>query len=258
LQRLTVELISFLSINGSPGQNKLLKLFAKRLAQTDVIVTFNWDTILDQVLSNQGKYQWHSAWGYGKTVRTEFTGPAKNPPPIPNKYPRLLKLHGSINWTAHNGTSHNGTSGIKRNIAKGWSPGDRPEQVVMMPPKMIKPEIWGRPGTDAPLPDSGGNDVTSGDFYPKLWIEAEEQLALCRRIVFVGYSFPPADFAVSNMLRRAVSARKIATGSFPVVDIVDPSAAELARRFEQSFKIKVPNENQYLSLGNYLSSSRAN
>jgi SIR2-like domain len=252
LQRLTVELISYLSVNGGPGQNKLLKLFAKRLVQTDVIVTFNWDTILDQVLSNQVKYQWHPSWGYGKTVRTKFNSSARNPPPIPNKYPRLLKLHGSINWIAFEGNS-----GTKRAITRGWYPGDRPEDVVMMPPKMIKPEIWGRQTTGNLLPGSGGNNKTSEDFYPRLWIEAEEQLALCRRIVFVGYSFPPADFAVSNMLRRAVSARKMETGSFPDVDIVDPNSAELARRFEQSFKIKVSSENQYLSLRNYLSSNRA-
>jgi len=47
LQELTVELISYLSVHGNPGQNGLLRSFAKRLAQTDVLVTFNWDTILE-------------------------------------------------------------------------------------------------------------------------------------------------------------------------------------------------------------------
>ena len=95
------------------------------------------------------------------------------------------------------------------------------------------------------------------NFYPKLWTEAQEQLSRSRRIVFIGYSFPPADFAVSNMLRRAFSIMKKSTGNFPTVDIVDPNAAVLAKRFEQSFKIGVPTENQYLSLGSYLHSGRA-
>jgi hypothetical protein len=100
----------------------------------------------------------------------------------------------------------------------------------------------------------GGNKEISRDFYPRLWAEAEKQLSLCRRIVFLGYSFPPADFAVSNMLRGAISIRKVSTGKFPDVDMVDPNSAELAKRFKQSFKIGVPIQNQYLSLENYLSS----
>ncbi|MHB8411290.1 MAG: hypothetical protein ACYDDI_05005 [Candidatus Acidiferrales bacterium] len=249
LQQLTVELISYLSTNGNPGQNALLRSFAKRLVRTDVIVTFNWDTILDRVLSNQSGYQWHPSWGYGKTVRNEFKYATHQPLSIPKKYPRVLKLHGSINWTAS-------ADRQRRAIEKAWNPHGKYGDVVMMPPKMIKPEVWGKQLTDSPA-DAGGNNKISTDFYPRLWAEAEKQLSLCRRIVFVGYSFPPADFAVSNMLRRAISTRKVSTGNFPDVDIVDPNSAELAERFKQSFKIDVPIDNQYLSLRNYLSSSRA-
>lgn len=252
LQEFTVELISHLSTTGSPGQNQLLRIFAKRLMQTDVVVTFNWDTILDRVLSNQIKYRWHASWGYGRTVRREFTYPARQPPAIPQKYPRLLKLHGSINWTAAAAQPD-----PRRSISRAWDPGGRFRDVVMMPPKMIKPEVWGRQQTDDPSPGSGGNGQVSKDFYRRLWAEAEKQLSRCRRLVFIGYSFPPADFAVGNMLRRAISSMKVSTGHFPDVDIVDPNSAELAKRFQQSFKIKVPIENQHLSLRNYLSSTRA-
>lgn len=247
LQQLTVELISHLSVNGSPGKNRLLRLFARRLLQTDVVISFNWDTILDRVLRNQRN--WHPAWGYGTTVRDEFEYSARSIPKIPNKYPRLLKLHGSINWVAYKANDE-----TTRAISRGWHPGERQSDVVMMPPKMIKPEVWGR-RSDAVT--TGGNSWVSEDFYPSLWEEAETQLSHCRRIVFVGYSFPAADFAVSNMLRRAISEMKVSTGKFPEVDIVDPNAARLAERFSQSFAIEVPISNQYLSLGNYLISQRA-
>lgn len=252
LQELTVELISHLSTRGSPGQNQILRRFARRLMQTDVVVTFNWDTILERALSNQNKYRWHPSWGYGRTVRQEFTYSARRPPLIPKKYPRLLKLHGSINWTAVAAQP-----GPRRSITRTWDPAGRYRDVVMMPPKMIKPEVWGRQQPKNLSGGSGGNRQISGDFYPRLWAEAEKQLSRCRRLVFVGYSFPPADFAVSNMLRRAISTMKVSTGRFPDVDIVDPNSAELATRFKQSFKIKVPIDNQYLSLRNYLSSKRA-
>jgi len=252
LQTLTTELISYLSTNGNPGKNLLLKSFAKRLVQTDVVITFNWDTILDRVLSNQTKYRWHPSWGYGRTVRKEFSYSARNTPTIPKKYIRYLKLHGSINWLAYKTNPE-----PRRVIARGWHPGARDGDVVMMPPKMIKPEVWGRQAPGELAGGQGGNSELSEGFYPRLWAEAEGQISRCRRLVFIGYSFPPADFAVSNMLRRAISTMKVATGRFPDVDIVDPNSSELARKFEQSFKIRVPTENQYLSLRNYLESKRA-
>ncbi len=89
LQRLTVELITYLSTKGSPGKNIYLKKFVERLAQTDVLVSFNWDTLLDRTLYN--KINWHPAWGYGATVRKRFT-PEMGDAPLAPKYPRLLKL----------------------------------------------------------------------------------------------------------------------------------------------------------------------
>jgi hypothetical protein len=126
----------------------------------------------------------------------------------------------------------------------------------MMPPKMLKPEVWSHQETINVPTGIGRNVAIEKDFYRRLWAEAEGQLSNCRRLVFIGYSFPPADFAVSNMLRRAISRMKVSTGHFPDVDIVDPNSAELAKRFKQSFNIEVRIENQYLSLKNYLRSER--
>lgn len=259
LQDMTVELISYLSTAGRPGQNKLLKRFVQRLAQTDVLITFNWDTLLDRALVNRRKDRrrkrgsfWNPSWGYGKTVRDTFTysGEWQSSKAISRKYSKLLKLHGSINWRASKLTS--GTESI---IESHWAAASNLREVVMMPPKMIKPEIWDA-GSIEPTSDSVyGNRALSG-FYPKIWREAEDQLKLCRRIVFIGYSFPPADFAVGNMLRRSLSEIK-ATRQSPAIDIVDPNATQLAERFEKSFKIKVPMGNCYLSLKSYLDTNRA-
>lgn len=253
LQELITELIAYLSLNGKPGQNDVLRKFADRLFKTDVIITFNWDTILDRTLSNRLKF-WHPRWGYGKSVKNEFKYNARHSLKVPQKYPRLLKLHGSINWTAHRWE----IGSEEKLIAHAWGPDQRNfKDVVMIPPKMIKSEIFGDIPLDENRPEEFfGNEVISRDFYTKLWSEAENHLSISRRIVFVGYSFPPADYAFGNMLRRAISRMKISLGRFPGVDIVDPNAAELAKRFEKSFKISVPVENQYLSLKNYLSSPR--
>jgi hypothetical protein len=44
-----------------------------------------------------------------------------------------------------------------------------------------------------------------------------------------------------------VSCREIKRGVFPGVDLVDPSSADFAKRFEQSFELKLSVENQLLS-----------
>lgn len=139
-------------------------------------------------------------------------------------------------------------------ISKTWGPENRIKDVVMIPPKMIKAELWGRATPANPLPEYHGIDAVPAGFFPKLWREAEEQLEVARRVVFIGYSFPPADFTFKNLFRRANFYKD--RRPVPAIDIVDPNAAELARRFQDSFRIPVPLENQYLSLKSYLTSAR--
>lgn len=244
LRKLTLELITFLSVHGNPNQNQILKAFRNLILDTDTIITFNWDTLLDRVLSNNTKRKWHPAWGYGPTVRKLFQYSGHETEEIPNKHSTLLKLHGSINWLA---------CGESKTIRAGFSPKQKVDDVVMMPPKMLKQEIWGSEPTELRSDPLRGNWAVHTDrLYPKLWQEAEHHLSKSKRIVFIGYSFPAADTSVFGLLRRSLANAKIAFDEQPDIHIVDPNAANLAKRFQQSFKIEVPIQNQFLSLGGYV------
>jgi hypothetical protein len=94
LRQLTIELFSYLSSEGSPNQNPVLRAFRNTLLDTDTVVTFNWDTLLDNVLSKGNK--WHPAWGYGLSVRKVFKYAGSKTRNPPKKHPTLFKLHGSI------------------------------------------------------------------------------------------------------------------------------------------------------------------
>ena len=238
LSNLTAELMSFLSLNGNPGQNKVLKSFVKKhIAQTDVIVSFNWDTLLDRVLSNQRKKtNWDRRWGYGYEVGKRFKCGRKNNDGKPGKYPKLFKLHGSVNWVSEKLDQDEKET---YSITPDWGELREYEKVVMMPPKMVKREIF---------------DPVA--IYQPIWNEAEKRMIKCKKIVFVGYSFPPADFAVSNMLRRVISSIKTEKRKSPTIVIVDPNVEELAKRFEASFNVKIDSDNRYLSLKSYLSGDR--
>ncbi len=235
LVKFAAELISFLSLKGSPGKNQLIKKFVSRIKQTDAIITFNWDTLLDRVLSNNQQHtRWQRGYGYGPTIRKLF--PYKKwRGKTPEHYPRLLKLHGSVNWVSNSNSEGKQPAG---KISEEWGAKANYERVVMMAPKMIKVQ------------------ELKEDLYKKLWKEAETQLIRSKRLVFIGYSFPPADYAVANLLRRVFSKIKKKKRKIPQIVIVDPEASERARNFEESFGIHIEIENMFLSLSSFVTSSR--
>jgi hypothetical protein len=71
--------------------------FLNSLHSDDVIVTFNWDTLLDRVLYDSGS--WNPQDGYGANFQGFFVNGWQPPRHRiePSKW-RLLKLHGSTNW----------------------------------------------------------------------------------------------------------------------------------------------------------------
>jgi len=74
---------------------------ARHLQDTDVVVTFNWDTLMDRALESET--HWSVEEGYGITPRQVFDRGWRDPVlSIKMPSPRLIKLHGSTNWlTAH-------------------------------------------------------------------------------------------------------------------------------------------------------------
>lgn len=243
LRRWTIELIDYLSTSSNPYQNRILREFVKeKVLDTDTLITFNWDTLLDQALYK--RKHWHPAWGYGKTVGGVFEYPARKKPKSRKKHPVLLKLHGSTNWLA---------CGEDLIISRRFSCEHRGSDVVMMPPKMLKSEIWGDEPTEVETEPHRGNwAVHDEKLYPGIWSEAEKHLSRSKRIVFIGYSFPAADFSVFGLIRRALAKAKYKYQEVPVIHIVDPNAATIAVKFAQSFHIEVPVERQFLSLSSYV------
>lgn len=72
---------------------------AASLRPDDVVLTFNWDTLMDRALMETAG--WSADSGYGITPNSVFRDGWSGPVacPSPNK---LIKLHGSVNWlTAH-------------------------------------------------------------------------------------------------------------------------------------------------------------
>lgn len=74
---------------------------ARKIGPEDVIITFNWDTLMDRALKQETN--WCTDDGYGfkahKIYRNEWIVPTQV---INSDYPKIIKLHGSTNWiTSH-------------------------------------------------------------------------------------------------------------------------------------------------------------
>lgn len=68
-----------------------------RLRPDDILLTFNWDTLLDRALVE--RTPWRPDWGYGVRPRALFDdGWRDASPPIGRTGNLLIKLHGSTNW----------------------------------------------------------------------------------------------------------------------------------------------------------------
>jgi hypothetical protein len=80
--------------------SKAHQMLAAALEPDDIVLTFNWDTLLDRALSETTN--WKLDNGYGVIPHRVFTDGWRSPNGTDNKAPLILKLHGSTNWlTAH-------------------------------------------------------------------------------------------------------------------------------------------------------------
>ena len=75
---------------------------AEHLKEEDIIITFNWDTLMDRALAKTKKWSTDSGYGFlPKSIyRNKWTAPDRKYEKKPST--RLIKLHGSTNWlTSH-------------------------------------------------------------------------------------------------------------------------------------------------------------
>lgn len=79
--------------NGPPCKEYFA--LVNQCADSDALITFNWDTLLDRVLLESGR--WHPDTGYGITFRDLLDSDWRSPDTTQSEL-TLLKLHGSTNW----------------------------------------------------------------------------------------------------------------------------------------------------------------
>src|SRR5262249_26780425 len=112
-----------------------------------------------------------------KVENNAFTVPLPHEEAVPDRVP-VLKLHGSVDWTA-SGDTHERVRAIE----------------ALTQPAGKVPAI-ATPGRSK-APD--GNPP-----FPLLWQKAEKALSQAQWVVFVGYRFPPTDAVAKFRLLKAL------------------------------------------------------
>lgn len=175
------------------------------------IITFNYDTLIDEVLIKKFKNVGHL---YFDSIFPKRNSKSK----VKYKYPLLLKLHGSINWRC-----------IKEEYQKIFTipTEDKKRKTTTFNTSKCHfiDQIWidnkiENPGNDVfpliipPIPDK---PITNVAIFKYLWSYAFEYLTECEELVVSGYSLPETDTLATSLFS------KFRNTKLKKVTIIDPS-----------------------------------
>jgi phage FluMu protein Com len=160
---------------------------AQKMNSGDIILSFNYDILMDNALFSLGKI---TDSGYKMNFsNVSQDGQWRRPDDISSKV-TLFKLHGSLNWIRCGfcGTlllyrfQKQTLVGAQEFQCPRCSSGEAFAKRMIIPPTQSK--------------EYGDRDITF------LWVQADNLLKDISRIICIGYSFPSSDFDVISLIRR--------------------------------------------------------
>lgn len=251
--------------NGAP--DPVYAELVRRAGPDDVFVTFNWDTLLDRVLANTGA--WFPDDGYGvrfEAIHEKGWRPARD---TRSRWP-LLKLHGSTNWMGPYATID--FMARERRFMQAperarfrycvvdsstryaaykdrWRPGYEPYSYFFPPDDPVS----GAHLMPILIPPSGKKDFSEfPDVFAPVWSAARAALASARRLVIIGYSFPPTDGHAFDLLDVFLSGPSAGKR----IEIIDPYPDGVAARVRAHVAGRCPVEVDGRTLSEHLGFER--
>lgn len=201
--RLTFVLLN--TVAALARKNNLYVKLVSALEPEDVIITLNYDTVLDAALLSEG---WNPTTGYcliggPQKYKWKMAKPALAPLLTDVK---LLKLHGSLNWHVR---------GNYKDIYKVFEA--KPSRVVLTDSpgvnessgyiRQIIPPIYGK--------------FFQHSHWQHLWHTAYDSVVNAEAIVIVGCSLVDTDFHLTGILSRAMKEKKHKNKTFSLCILVD-------------------------------------
>ncbi len=190
-----------------------LRRFGQLLQPGDTVVTFNYDSTVERVLLNLGK--WSPADGYGERLVFQKGRHDKTRMTFPDSQVKVLHLHGAVGWYRKPSVREDlpmKTGGQIPPEARTPAP---IETDISIDPIVLR-DFGIYTAVDASMPvrpsdeyqillhpsflkDYAGEENGNAVFI-KMWRMAAEALRSANRVVIIGYSLPPADSAAWTLL----------------------------------------------------------
>jgi len=168
---------------------------SRSIGDKSVVITSNWDILLDNRISEY-------IGGSGDVVDycchyTHYNDSEAFPPPLiaierKNHTHKILKLHGSLNWLWCSNCGRIQVKFWEKIALDGYfnDPECRFCGAHSFVPQILMPTF---------LKDNTNTQLRN------VWNQAGLELLETKRIVFIGYSFPLADFEIRQMLARFIT-----------------------------------------------------
>lgn len=207
---------------------KYLQMVFNKLSSNDNIISFNWDTIADITLE--------------KTLPTQFKNYldliSDNKINI-QKYiadGNFLKLHGSINWMYCNNKKC-------KNYNKIIIPKDKNDILQTSIFKISEDcQCCKKRLEHLVIPPSSNKLLNKNQMIHKLWLLARMKLFYAKKIIFIGYSFPPNDYVSDWLFRHVYLSKKFhETHQLPEIIVVNPEIKKPNSLVSKRYKSIFPN-----------------
>jgi NAD-dependent SIR2 family protein deacetylase len=198
----------------------IIEKLISKLKPEDSLITFNWDTLIDQALERSKK-------AVAKNLlKTLMQSVIVNHTPRTEDWDsrvrqlhsgRFIKLHGAINLTQCTNQKC-----FRHENPYVWKTSEE------TPAHWVCDEC-GSPTEEMILAPHGAKTYSSGRFFQQQANLAAEKLSIAQRIVIIGYSFPVFDIEARSMLRCSrIDDEYGSEAHLSEVCIVDPRVIEKA------------------------------
>jgi len=221
---------------GSDQWRSLIR-FGGILEPGDVIITFNYDSTVERVLLNQGK--WSPSDGYGMDLVFQESRYNETPVHLTSSAVRVIHLHGAIGWYSKpvfsphfNPVKEDGGS-----IPRSALSAAPLETGIALDPLFLTG--MGINNLDASLPQRPpselqvllhpsflkeyGGEYGQNRVFNRLWRMAADALKCATKVVVIGYSLPSADSAAWTLLQTCCDRGR--------TDVVNPSKSVLMNQY---------------------------
>jgi hypothetical protein len=177
----------------------------KKLHDGDTILTFNYDTTIEESFDSADL--WSPVDGYGPNVYGHSLDwgkkwfASRHAARDQQTKVLLLKLHGSVNWVL-----------------------DKTNKVRLKPRPYVVRTMRGRPSFEkiSILPPGWYKRIDKNP-YKQFWRLARRKLEQCESLVIIGYSLPETDLLARALFSEAVRSREARSERLKQLHIADPN-----------------------------------